>query len=54
VLFGASPGLGIAFGPDVRGRTFVEARLHGMIDSAGFPSWVLFVNAGMQWSLIRS
>jgi hypothetical protein len=54
VLFGASPGLGIAFGPDARGRTFVEARLHGMIYPAGFPTWVLFVSAGMQWSLTRS
>jgi hypothetical protein len=54
VLVGASPGVGIAFGPDARGRTFVEARLHGMIDSAGFPSWVLFVSAGMQWSLFHS
>ena len=54
LLLGLSPGVGFALTPDGRRRTFVEARFHGLVDSAGLPSWALLVSVGLQWSLTKS
>jgi hypothetical protein len=50
ILFGASPGVGIALAPEGRQRTFVEARLHGIANAGGLPDWTFLISVGPVWS----
>jgi hypothetical protein len=53
VRFGVSPGVGLALPSEGRQRTFIDARLHALINGPNVPTWIFLVSVGRQSSFIK-